>query len=179
MKKLKKIRFPAINSTFVLLAVVIVVGVVLYTSLTSWRSYEGTIGRTLLSSDILFTYEITKYEANAIVTQPVEVNRTMSIGVATDTDKLKFGEIPAGRNYAMRELSLSNLEDTPAKISISAKGSISPHLQFRENNFILPGKSNTTIKIFFMADGANIGNYDGEVLVEIKRPKFPALGMLE
>lgn len=180
MRGSEKVRIPVGSSAFALLAVaVVVVGAILYAGPLSWRSDDGTVGGTSLSSDALFTYEVTRYDAHAIVTEPVEVERTISIGVATDRDSLKFGEIPAGSNYAMRELGLANLEHTPAKISVSAEGSIAPRLQFKENGFVLPGNSNTTVRVFFLAEGADIGEYEGEVLIQIKRPRFPALGMLE
>jgi len=175
-----KIRLSSIRPEIVLLIIAaIVLGVILYTGPVTREPHKEAVGGVEISSDALFTYEVTRYEAQAVVTKPVAVENTISIGVATDRDSLKFGEIPAGSNYAMRELSLVNLEDTPAKVSMFAEGNIAPHIRFKDNGFVMPGRSNATVRVFFLAEGANMGEYEGGVLIQIKRPRFPALGMLE
>src|SRR3989344_5419052 len=69
----------------------------------------------------------------------IVVERTVSIGISSGPGSIDFGEIPAGPNYARREISLANLEAAPASVYLSAEGGISPHVSFERNGFVLGG----------------------------------------
>lgn len=136
------------------------------------------VGKTTISSDAFNVYETTSYRSSAKVIEQVVVEKAVSIGISSGTGSIDFGEIPAGSNYARREISLANLEAAPASIYLSAEGDISPHVSFERNGFVLGGGANATVGVFFSAQSAEVGDYSGEMTVQIKRPKYAALPII-
>lgn len=130
------------------------------------------------SSNLLYSYEVTKYPSSAEVSNPRPVNSTLTLGVAVDTSNLNFGIIPAGENTGKRSLQLANLEDAPAMVTIVDSGSVAPFVTFDRNDFVLQPRENTTVDAVFHADNASIGSYDGQIDVIVKRPKFAFLNGL-
>jgi hypothetical protein len=135
-------------------------------------------GKTSVGSDALYNYELTRYQSSAKVVEAQPVERTVSIGISSATDSLDFGEIPAGSNYARREIRLVNLEGAPARVTLAVEGGMSPHVSFSQNGFVLAGGEGAVVGVFFVAQGADVGGYSGEVTVQIRRPRYAAFPIL-
>ena len=120
-------------------------------------------------TDSNYEYEVTRYPSGVIVTEPVEVDDELTIGVVVDPDNLEFGTIPSGENSGKRIVELSNLEDTQAEVEFVVVGDIEGFVEFSQNNFALQPNEEVSVDVVFKADEAEVKEYVGEIDVIVKR----------
>lgn len=124
-------------------------------------------------SDSVYYYEVTRYPANAEVSETLDEEK-LSIGVATDRDNLKFGTIPQGDNTGKRFIDLSNKNSEDVIVVVNAMGDIAPFVKFSKSDFVLAPGETTTVDAVFSAKDAAVGTYDGEIDVIVKKLKSGA-----
>ncbi|MEM3393687.1 MAG: hypothetical protein QXY79_01405 [Candidatus Methanomethylicia archaeon] len=126
-------------------------------------------------SDLLFTYEITRYPTSAQVLPNTLNQEKLTLGFVIDPWNLNFGIVPPGQNFVTRFIELTNLKDKNAKILLKVYGNISSFVNFTKNNFILKPNETITVEVNFYAEKVEIGNYSGEIDVVVQRPKYDFL----
>lgn len=90
-------------------------------------------------------------------------------GINTDTDKLYFGRVPP-LGVAEREIYLHHEYRKPLKISIIASGKLAEWLTIPENNFMLDGYYNKTIKLSVTPPAdTEFGIYEGHLRILFKK----------
>ena len=124
------------------------------------------------NEDSLFDYDILTYPSSAEVTAPVAANETLLIGFDIDTTNLNFGVIPGNGSFSKRFINMTNQIEKAVKISLKAQGAIYPYVNFSMNDFFLKGREKAVVKAYFYTAGAEAGNYSGEIIVTIKKPKY-------
>lgn len=124
------------------------------------------------SEESLFDFDILRYSSSAEVAAPVAANETLTIGFDIDTTNLNFGVIPGNGSFSKRFINMTNEIDKFVKISLEARGKIAPYVNFSMNDFFLKGNERAVIIAYFYTTGAEAGNYSGEIVVTIKKPKY-------
>jgi hypothetical protein len=133
---------------------------------------------TYFPSSALYDYEVTAYPTSVEVVESGPVTETITIGLVSDKDNLKFGKVPAGNNFVRREVQLTNTLDTPAFVYAQSFGSISDFVELNGGGVVLEGGEGTTVTVDFATAGAEIGSYDGQIHIIVKRSKYPVLSSL-
>jgi hypothetical protein len=166
-RKTKSKKWP------IYLILAIVTATIIIVLLNNRSQPEFVANRTVLTySDLLFDYEVTKYESRAEVTGVYPSNKNLTLGVVVDPWNMEFGSIPYGNNTGTRFVSLENLKEKESKVSFVVYGNISHFVDFSKNNFILHSNETTMVEANFHANSSKIGNYSGEIDVMIKTPKY-------
>jgi hypothetical protein len=120
----------------------------------------------------LFIREIVRYPTKGNVTPLLRTNKTIKVGVTTQTDELNFGVVP--ENLTVRKfINLRNNDKIAVKICVLSYGSIKPFIIVRDNDFLLKENDAKEVEIAFNA--TKIGSYRGEIDVVIRKPKYEAL----
>ncbi|MEM7825823.1 MAG: hypothetical protein QW412_03120 [Candidatus Aenigmatarchaeota archaeon] len=123
------------------------------------------------TSDLFFTYEITKYPSNVEIIPQEE--KKIKVGLVVDYWNLNFGIIPTGGSYGRRQVMISNSEKEKVRVYFKVYGSIKPLISFSKENFILLPGQNETITVFLnTTKETKPGNYSGQIDVIIKKSKF-------
>ncbi|MFC2143042.1 hypothetical protein ACFLQN_01440 [Candidatus Aenigmatarchaeota archaeon] len=125
-----------------------------------------------LRTDLFFVYETVTYATSVEVVDLPDSMERLTIGMNVDTTDLNFGIIPAKAGGSHRFIDLENPEDYGVEIIFSVKGTISPFMEFEQNNFKLNGNEKKSVKIIMNAKNATPGNYSGKIDVTAKRPKI-------
>lgn len=125
------------------------------------------------TSDLLFTYEITRYPSKVEIIPFEEKNIT--VGLVADPWNLNFGVIPLG-GYGRRQIQISNFEDYKVRVYFKVYGQIKPLIKFSKDNFILSPKQSETVIVFLnTSKDIRVGNYSGQIDVIVKKPNFDFL----
>lgn len=185
---MKKKQKTQIKKLHIVAAVIVAVVASVFASLFALASMPfsyipSELTNTIVNEkqeDKLFIYEITRIPALAQTRNPElnEEEMKLTVGISGDIDVLNFGLIPTGGSYVGKYLNLTNRNENPVKISLSATGNISPYIEFDKNNFILKNQDTTIYIIFRTTGDMPIGNYTGEVDVIVKRARFSTIGFL-
>jgi hypothetical protein len=123
----------------------------------------------VVTSDLLFIYETTKYPSKVQIIESGKTNLTL--GLVTDPWNLDFGIIPKG-GYSTRHVDLNNNEKNKVRVYFEVYGDIKPLVSFSKNNFILNPNEAVRIDIFLKTNETKIGNYYGEIDVIIKKARY-------
>lgn len=84
-------------------------------------------------------------------------------------DKLYFGAAPPTASLT-RTLILDNTDPRPSKVIIKSYGQIKDWIIASENNFILRGNENKTVKIIIIVpENAEFGDYTGKIKLVFKK----------
>lgn len=126
------------------------------------------------TSDLLYTYEITRYHSNATIIEIDDVEN-VTIGVTIDTDSISFGKIPGEGSTVKRFVNITNLKEEEASISVSVYGNITPLVKIDRDNFMLKSNEKVILEVLFDTQDFEPGYYDGEIRVVAKRPKYDFL----
>ncbi len=122
-----------------------------------------------LTKSTFFIRDIVRFPAKANVTPSNASDKILRVGIDSGTDILNFGRIYA--NMPVRKfVDIRNNEDRDVKICIKKYGSIAPYINSSADSFIM--KSNEYRKIQISFTGKEIGYYEGEVDVIIKKPRY-------
>jgi hypothetical protein len=125
-------------------------------------------------NDIFFTYQVTRYESGAEVSN--RSGGSTVVGITVDPWNLKFGIIPTGGSSGRRSMVLSNLQEKAGRVEMQAYGNITPMIEFEKNNFMLQKNESVKIEITFKTAASTApGNYTGEIDVVIKKPRYDFL----
>jgi hypothetical protein len=166
-RKTKSKKWP------IYLILAIAVATIIIVLLNNKSQPELVANRTVVTySDLLFDYEVTKYESKAEVTGIYPSNKNLTLGVVVDPWNMEFGSIPYGDNTDTRFISLENLKEKESKVIFNVYGNISPFVEFNKNDFILHSNEKTMVEASFHANSSKIGNYSGEIDVMVKTPKY-------
>lgn len=117
---------------------------------------------------ILFEYEVTRYP---VIGSVVDVTKAYD----GPGDAMNFGVAAADEDYIVKYVSLENLRDEPAKMSLIARGEIGKFITFNRNNFVLQSGERATVEVYFRPRGLAPGTHMGDLEVVVKRAKHPYL----
>ncbi|HIK01554.1 TPA: hypothetical protein H1008_00355 [archaeon] len=110
-----------------------------------------------------YDYEIQKLDMHLTVG-----NR---LGFNVDSDAVYFGTIFPG-GTSTREITIFNNETRDAYVTIGAKGDLSGWVSISKNNFTIPGKSGTSLKVTASPPGsASHGNYSAILQIFLRYQK--------
>ena len=125
------------------------------------------------SSGLLIRNTIIRYAVKANVTILNTSNMNITVGVASQTDELNYGNLP--QNITMRKfVDLNNSENSPVKICIIERGDVSGHLYVTQgNSMIIPAKEKGQLELGFNATDARV--YSGEMDIVVRKPKYDLL----
>lgn len=171
-KNNKKIYYAVIAAI-----IAIILLLILSSSITAYLFFPQAPGalatKQALANDenMLFSYEINRYPANAEISNASGENITM--GFALDPGNINFGIVPRGGNIGKRFITLDNTADEPSKITLVAYGNIAPMVKFSENDFLLWKGAPKPVEIILETEnGTALGNYTGEIDIIVKKPKY-------
>ncbi len=167
-KKNKLIKSASIIVFFTLILIVIIS---VYT-MPSFKSVNPVVDNTVLfDNDLFFTYEINKYPTSVEISNAVDSN--LSIGFSLDSASLNFGVVPVGGNIGKRFLTLTNLQESEAKMVFVAYGNISDMVGFNDNKFyLMPGVVKEVEIMLETKDDTQVGDYSGEINLVVKRSRY-------
>jgi hypothetical protein len=125
------------------------------------------------SSGPLLINTIVRYAVKVNVTALDLSNRNITVGVASQTDELNFGNLP--QNITMRKfLVLNNSENVPVKLCIVKRGDAAGNLHVAQgDSMIIPGKGRLELELNFNA--TQVGPYRGEIDLVVRKPRHEEL----
>lgn len=134
---------------------------------------------TMRKYDMFFVYEIIRYPAYGKIIESKVVNDTLSVGLASSTVSLDFGEVPTNGSYSKRLVMLNNTNNNTVVASLQAYGNITPLISFDRNDIVLQKNQTEEISVYFLTkvndENMPLGVYKGEVDIIIKRPQHDFL----
>jgi hypothetical protein len=130
------------------------------------QDYEDSSGPLIINT-------IVRYAVKVNVTPLDLSNRNLTVGVASQTDELNFGNLP--QNITMRKfLNLTNNEDSPVKICIVKRGDAVENLYVAQgDSMVIPGKERREVELNF--NSTLVGPYRGELDLVVRKPRNDAL----
>jgi len=124
------------------------------------------------TEDFLFEKDTDRIPARGNITYLGIENNTVKVGVSADPHELNFGVVP--QNMSIRKFINLRNRDINVKVCVISYGSVKQFIEIKQNNFIM--KTNESKKVMIEFSGDEIGSYNGEIDVIIKKPKY---GFLE
>lgn len=114
--------------------------------------------------------EKAQYDLTAYVDPDVE---ELSVGLSVDADRLDFGRLPARTVQAEKTVTLTNNEETEARLRVQAAGNISTYLVLSHDEFVLPPGGSQDLDVTLRTtDVIEAGRYQGDLTVLIRRPVY-------
>jgi len=93
-----------------------------------------------------------------------------NIGLNVDTDKLYFGTIPMGGGESNRNIFIQNEKHSLARVNINSYGDKAGWLYVSKNNFFLKKGEGQNIELKIkVPNGAELGSYEGKILIVFTR----------
>jgi len=173
----KKLNY-VINSLFIIILFTLIF-LILKISFASYSIQTDTISNhtVVYDADLFFTYEINRYPTHVEISDITEHN--ISVGFSLEPSSLNFGVVPTGGNSGKRFITLQNTLNTNAKILLDAYGNISSLIHFSDDDFSLsPGVLKDLEIVLETKKNTAVGDYSGEIVLVVKRPKYAFLGRL-
>ena len=122
-----------------------------------------------------FVNEVVRIPTSANVTKPDSSSGIIKVGIDPGTDALNFGRVFADmpvRKY----LELENKEGYNVRVCTRKYGHISPYLNSSVDSFILESGEERDVMVSFV--GKELGHYEGEVDIVIRKPKYKEMAPL-
>lgn len=125
------------------------------------------------SNGMLVTNTIVRYAVRANVTPLNLSNRNLTVGVASQTDELNFGNVP--KNITIRKfININNSEPGPVRVCIVKRGDIADRMFITQGDTMtIGGGGSREIELNF--NSTEVRTYRGELDIVVRKPRYGLL----